>query len=103
MGGKDHDNRLGAMTAMAHPSQYDGNATPESETGTNAAKNLDDPARTQRHVRGHAGLKVLNSKYAGNTTPESETGTNAAKNLDDPAQTPRHVRGHAGLKVFNSI
>ena len=61
MGDKDHDNRLGAMTAMAYPSQYDGNAIPESETGTKAAKNFDDPARTPRHVRGRAGLKVLNS------------------------------------------
>ena len=46
MGGKDHENRLDA-------SHVDGNAISESETGTNVAKNLDDQARTPRHVRVH--------------------------------------------------
>ena len=54
MGGKDHDSRLDT-------SHGDDNAISESETGTNVAKNLDDQARTPRHVRGHGGLKVFNN------------------------------------------
>ena len=58
MGGKDHDSRLDA-------SHGDDNAISESETGTNVAENLDDQARTPRHVRGRESLKFNPRKDGG--------------------------------------
>ena len=54
MVGKDRDHRLDA-------GHGDGNARSESDIGTEAARSLDDQARTRRHARGRGGLKALNN------------------------------------------